>query len=52
MGYGDILPKSGPARALSNLESISGRTYLADPDRPLWSMKSPTAIRDSRQTKE
>ena len=29
MGYGDILPKSGPARALSNLESISGQMYLA-----------------------
>ncbi len=29
MGYGDILPKSGPARAFSNLESISGQMYLA-----------------------
>lgn len=28
VGYGDILPKSGPARAFSNLEAISGQMYL------------------------
>jgi hypothetical protein len=29
VGYGDILPKSGPARAFSNLEAITGQMYLA-----------------------
>ncbi len=29
LGYGDILPKSGPARAFANLEAISGQMYLA-----------------------
>jgi hypothetical protein len=29
VGYGDILPKSGPARAFSNLEAISGQMFLA-----------------------
>ena len=28
VGYGDILPKSGPARAFSNLEAITGQMYL------------------------
>ncbi len=29
VAYGDILPKSGPARAFANLEGISGQMYLA-----------------------
>jgi hypothetical protein len=28
VGYGDILPKSGPARAFSNMEAICGQMYL------------------------
>jgi len=28
LGYGDILPKAAPARALSNLEAITGQMYL------------------------
>jgi hypothetical protein len=52
VGYGDILPKSGPARAFSNLEAICGQMYLTILIARLVAMQIAHSTMRSTPTKE
>jgi voltage-gated potassium channel len=52
VAYGDILPKTGPARSFSNLEAICGQMYLAILIARLVSMQIAHSNTRSTPTKE